>query len=258
MFRKISVVTVSLLMLVVCFTLAFLSKKPAAKAQETKTHNIRIEDYPLAYQKKEPVKIIGLYLGTDPLESGKDFQANKDWVRNLGFRIKNVSDQSIREVILDLELPTHEGVKDWIRNLGIRIKNVSDQPIREVILNLDLPNSTRTIERIEIRYGRDYWYLREPDKRIPEILLRPGETTIVSYDFNFKDSPDLLRSFLSLLNRPLPNRGYVALETVVFEDTDKGWSRRNYMMRNGTGWIGDPEKAHLNGRGRNQGQTSQN
>jgi hypothetical protein len=216
--RKISVVGIVLIALAACCL--FLLNP--SKAQETAAHNIRIEDYPNFFQNKEPVKIIGLYLGTEPITSGKDFQADKD----------------------------------WIRNLRIEIKNVSDQPIKEVILNFDFPvgvdvNDVPRLERVEIRYGRNYWYGpgRYVDTRNPEILIQPGETAMVSYEFNFSNDPDLLAANLPLIYRKeLPNSGYVYLSAAVFGDTDRAWFMRRYLMRDEQNrWISDPSKSYLDG-----------
>jgi hypothetical protein len=218
--RKISTTSVVLTALAV-YCLFLL--KPS-KAQETSAHNIRIEDYPHAFQNKEPVKIIGLYLGNEPIESGTDFQANKDWIRDLRIQIKNVSDQPIKEVILNFDFP----------------------------VGIDPDDYTPRLERVEIRYGRNYWY--SPglfvNTKIPEILIEPGETAMVSYEFNFSNDPDLLAKNLPLIYRKeLPNRGYIYLSTVVFGDTNKAWYMRRYVMRDDLNrWISDPSKSHMDGR----------
>jgi hypothetical protein len=215
--RTISVVTISLLTLGVCYALSLLPKKPVAKAQGTETCNIRIEDFPKAYKNKEPVKIIGLYLGIESIQSGEDFQADKDWLRDLQIMVKNVSDQPIREVILNLDLPT------------------TDLPMTD-------PNYA--VERIEIRYGRDYWYLRDPDTRVPEVLIPPGGIARFSYNANFSDAYDVLVKNLRMQRKILPSRGYVSLEAVVFDDIDIGWTRTKYVVRTGpASWIVDPAKA---------------
>ena len=144
--KKLS--AVGLITLALCFCCAFSLKLKVAQQPV----NIKIEDYPNALQNKEPVKIIGLYLGTTPIKSGEDFQADKDWLRDLRFMVKNVS----------------------------------DQPIREIILNLDVKTDDTSVDgrRIEIHYGRGYLYSREPSDKVPEVLLAPGQLATFGYNTN--------------------------------------------------------------------------
>jgi len=85
MSKKLS--ATGLIALAFCLCSAFAWKSRAG--QDQRTINIKIEDFPQAYQNKEPVKIIGLYLGTDPIKSGEDFQADKDWLRDLRVMVTN-------------------------------------------------------------------------------------------------------------------------------------------------------------------------
>src|SRR4030095_6326490 len=94
--------------LALCFCITFPALPKTTKAQDGPQNqrliNIKIEDFPQAFQNKEPVRIIALSLGTMPLKSGEDFRADKDWLRDLRIMVKNVSDQSIRSIILSLDL----------------------------------------------------------------------------------------------------------------------------------------------------------
>lgn len=182
-----------LIALALCFCSAFCLKPKAAQ----QFVNIKIEDYPNAFKNQEPVKIIGLYHGTTLLKSGEDFNADKDRLRDLCVMVKNVSDQSIREIILHLDLPT-------------------DDPKVGVM-------------RIDIHYGRGYLYTREPDTRVPDVLLKPGEVASFGYNTN---------------SQSLPRRGKVFLGAVVFEDIDKGWYAPTYAVRYGTSWSADPDKPY--------------
>jgi hypothetical protein len=185
------------------------------RAQKSETINIKIEDYPQAYHNREPVKIIGLYLGTTLIKSGEDVQTGRDWLRDLRVMVKNVSDQPIRQLILYLDLPVSEPDAD--------------------------------VRRIEIPCGRDYWYLREPSDKVPEILLEPGAVISFGYNTNNPKAYSVLAAHLQHEHKSLPSRGSVSLASVVFEDTDKGWYRMRYVMRTSEGWVFDPSKAHLNG-----------
>src|SRR5215510_16468717 len=109
MLKKLS--ATGLVAISLCLCCAF-SLKPKVAQQPV---NIKIKDYPNAFQNKEPVKIIGLYLGTTLLKSGEDFYADKDWLGDLRLMVKNVSDQSIREIILHLDLPTDDPKDGFMR-----------------------------------------------------------------------------------------------------------------------------------------------
>jgi len=202
MSKKLS--AVGLITIALCFYCAF-SFVPSRAAEENRTVNIKIEDYPNAFQNKEPVKIIGLYHGTTLLRSGEDFQADKDWLRDLRFMVKNVSDQSIRSIILSLDLAED---------------------------NLPVGDPARRVRRIDIHYGRGYLYTREPDTRVPDALLKPGE--VASFGYNLKNDH----------HHSLPNKGVIFLGAVVFEDIDKGWYAPTYAVRCGRSWCADPDKPY--------------
>lgn len=218
MSKKLSIASVALLVLCLCY--AFSSSRSTSKAQDLKTVNIKAEDYPLAYQNKEPVKIVGLYLGTTLLKSGEDFQADKDWLRDLRIMVKNVSDQPIRQVILWLDLPMND---------------------------LPFTDPKFQIKRIEIPYGRGYWTMRTPDAKVPEVLLAPGKMAMFGYDTNNPNAYSHLTKHLGKDHEhSLPRKGSISLGAVVFEDVDKGWSLTKYVQRIGVDWHVDPSKTHLN------------
>jgi len=198
MLKKLS--ATGLVAIALCLCCAFSLKAKVAQQPV----NIKIEDYPNAFQNKEPVKIIGLYLGTTLLKSGEDFNADKDWLRDLRIMVKNVSDQSIRNIILNLDVKT-------------------DDPNVEML-------------RIDIHYGRGYLYSREPDTKTPEILLTPG--AFASFGYNTK-AYEGLRSHLASVRH-----GKLSLQSVVFEDIDKGWYAPTYAVRCGTSWCADPDKPY--------------
>jgi hypothetical protein len=130
------------------------------------------------------------------------------------------------------------------------VKNVSDQSIREIILHLDLPTDDPKVgdRRIDIHYGRGYLYTREPDTRVPDVLLKPGEIASFSYNTNNPKAYDFLIGHLKNDHLySLPTRGTVFLGAVVFEDIDKGWYAPTYAVRCGTSWCGDPDKPYRMG-----------
>ncbi|HKQ75841.1 MAG TPA: hypothetical protein VJ810_19245 [Blastocatellia bacterium] len=179
-------------------------------AQDQRPINIKIEDFPQAYQNKEPVKIIGLYLGTTMLQSGEDFQADKD----------------------------------WLRNLRVMVKNVSDQPIREIIFNLDTKTDgpDGEIKRFHIHYGPSYWFRLGPVTKGAEEPLAPGALATISRNTDDTKAYEWTRSQLA------SSRHFqISLDSVVFDDIDKGWYGTTYVMRSEKGWTRDPSKAHLNG-----------
>jgi hypothetical protein len=210
MFKKGSI-AVSACVIGLCCGFGF--RLAESRTQDLQTVNITAEDYPKAFQNKEPVKIVGLYLGTTPVKSGEDFQAGKDWLRDLRIMVKNVSDQSIREIILYLDLPTNDP------KVGVR--------------------------RIEIQYGRGYFTSRAPDTTVPDVLLPPRELATIYYDF---DSPNSYAHLMTHLSQDhhysLPSKGSLFLGAVVFEDIDKGWYAPNYVLRSEGGWARDPSKLY--------------
>lgn len=233
-FRKLSIATLAFFAFCLCCGFTFLFAR--SSHSQTETRNIKIEDWPQAYQNKEPVKILGLYLGTTQLKSGEDFQADKDWLRDLRLMVKNVSDQPIRQITLWLDLP--------MNNLPISDPNFQQR-------------------RIEIHYGRGYWTTRTPVESVPELLLAPGETATFGYNTNNSGSFDHLVSHLSKDHNHdfLPSKGWVSLGAVVFENIDTGWTMTRYVIRRGNEWVGDPAKVHLNGgrqQSRNTGTTKSN
>lgn len=188
------------------------------KTQQTRTWNIKIEDFPIAYENKEPVKITGLHLGRQRIAG--DFQAGDDWLNSMRFTVKNVSDQPIREVVL------------WL-DLSLKDARLSD--------------SDPDILRIEIKYGRDYWTRRDPDPGVPEIVIQPGQEVAFTYNSNYADSYVKLAD---QIHYPLPSNGHIALGAVVFDNADQGWTSTRYVVRNTPDtWSVDPARRHLNGNG---------
>src|SRR5262245_32926876 len=101
MFRKVSVVSFALVVLSICCA---FTVRP--KAQQQQTVMVVATDFPHAYLNKEPVKIVGLYLGDRVIESGQQVytRAGNDWLKDLRVRVKNVSDQPIKTIVLNLKV----------------------------------------------------------------------------------------------------------------------------------------------------------
>jgi hypothetical protein len=177
--------------------------------------NIRIEDFKEAFQDKEPIKITGLYMGSKEVKSGEDFPAGEHWLPELRVMIKNVSTETIKQVVLNLDLPTGD------ERIGIR--------------------------RVEMRYGRDYFNSRTPfDDQAPDVALAPG--AVAMFGFN-QNKPDLYERFIKHIHNQhqatLPARGRISLGVVVFEDIDKGWSAPGFAIRTANGWAADPARPYL-------------
>jgi hypothetical protein len=210
--RKYSGIVLAISLLCICCGFALKPAKSKPRAQDLQTINIKAEDYPQAFQNKEPVKIIGLYLGDMLIKSGEDVQAGKHWLRDLRVLVKNVSDQSIRQVILELDLPTNESGSE-----GMRLK---------------------------MHFGRDYFYSQTPDAKVPDVLVRPGEMATVSYNRNDSDLYQRLQDSLKGHHHSIPNKATLFLGAVVFEDTEKGWVAPAYSIRCGLSWCSDPSKPY--------------
>jgi hypothetical protein len=51
-------------------------------------------------EKTSPVKLVSVELDNQQIVSDKAFQSSDDWLRDLKFIVQNVSDKSIKEIIL--------------------------------------------------------------------------------------------------------------------------------------------------------------
>jgi len=216
MFKRVVVISFAVLVLWTCHAFTPSLK---SKAQEGETRNLTIYDLPKVYEGKEPVKILKAYLGSTEIESGKDFQAPDDWTKNLNFLVKNVTDQTIKEIILIFDI-----AKD-----GHSLHGPDSEGIR-----------------IHIPWGWDYWYMKDPDPQVPERHLGPGQTALVDLG-PYREMKGMNPKIVE-----------VYLDGVVFDDTTKAWRGARYLKKNENwGWDLDPEKAHLNA-SRYRNQTSQN
>jgi hypothetical protein len=204
MSRKIPII--SLITLLALLSCSFTISGHRAQGSQAGV-NIKVWDH----RGKEPVKIVDLYLGGQLLKSGEDFQAGKDWLGGLTVRVKNVSDQPVKEVILFLEMDT--GTKG--------------------------PHGLQLDKRVRIPYGRSYYYSRNANVG-QDIVIPPGGTAMISYNSN-------LIQALRDGSYTLPNRGKIFVATVVFGDLDHGWTGGTYISRDPTGrWAVDQSKVSLN------------
>jgi len=213
MFKRVVVISLAVLVLWTC------SPSLKSKAQEGETRNLTILDLPKVYEGKEPVKIIGAYLDSKEIESGKDFQAGDNWTKDLNFLVKNVTDQTIKEIILTFDI-------------------VEGRPLHE-------QDSPRT--RLQIFWGREYFYSKNPYTKNPERHLGPGQTALIDLG-PYREMKGMNPKIVE-----------VYLDAVVFDDTTKAWFLGRYLKReeDGSRWGLDPERAHLNA-SRYRNQTSRN
>src|SRR5262249_61697934 len=87
--RKIPVTFIVLALCVSCFLLV--------RAQGP-TANVTVR----SESDRDPVQVTRLFLGDQQLTSGVDFPIDPDWIKNLRFEVKNVSNQNIKVVWLVL------------------------------------------------------------------------------------------------------------------------------------------------------------
>ena len=187
-----------------------------AHAAQDVTVNIKVEDFRQAFLNQEPIKIVGLYIGRQEIKSGADVLANVDWLRDFRVVVKNVSDQVIKEISLNLELPTGD------EQIGDRL--------------------------IGFHWGRDYYFnpegARAADNKQPDLLLLPGESTSIALPLGFYDALKDHPAHGDDHSYTIPNKGQIALQYAVSEDGDHCWNAPRYYVRVDGKWQRDPKKPY--------------
>lgn len=187
-----------------------------AHAAQDVTVNIEAQDVVQSFLNQEPIKIVGLYIGQNRIKSGEDVLANVDWLRDFRVVVKNVSDRGIKEISLNLELPTDD------ETIGDRI--------------------------IQLHWGRDYFMNPEgakaADNKMPDSLVLAGESTSLALPPNFYD---VLKDHLAHghdKSYTIPNKGTLQLQIAVFEDGDHAWYAPRYYARVDGKWERDPKRPY--------------
>jgi len=185
-------------------------------AAQDVTVNIKVEDFRQAFLNQEPIKIVGLYIGRQEIKSGADVLANVDWLHDFRVVVKNVSDQGIKEISVNLELPTGD------EQIGDRL--------------------------IGFHWGRDYYFNLEGTKAggytQPDLLLLPGESTSIALTASYYDA---LKDHLAHGHESsytIPNKGQISLQYAVSEDGDHCWNAPRYYVRVDGKWQRDPKKPY--------------
>jgi hypothetical protein len=162
------------LMLVLFFVAAWLAV--AAQSQEA----IRtVEKVPL---KNEPVEITEIRAGNNSAISlGQSFVANKDWVSDLTFKIKNVSAKPIARVELELQFPEVKINKGALVT-SIQYGQVPDLPESGPEEAPVAPNETIQLQLDSDTYGGLKGMLSANERTLGVTKVRVRLSTIIFVD----------------------------------------------------------------------------
>ena len=69
----------------------------------------------------EPIKILKLKTKGKPIELGKNFLEEDDWLKGLTVTVQNVSDKPIARIVLDLSFPRPEGTSETISTFSEKL-----------------------------------------------------------------------------------------------------------------------------------------
>jgi hypothetical protein len=109
----------------------------------------------------EPVRIEQVKTNGTPIEFGRSFSTNKDWLKDLTVSVKNMSDQSIARIEINLSFPRPRGTSPDVSTYVVRLiygLEPSDPSFAQTqkplmpgeIANLHLPDQNRPIIKADL------------------------------------------------------------------------------------------------------------
>jgi hypothetical protein len=146
-------------------------------------------------EKTSPIRITSVDFYGQKIVSDQPFAASDDWLRDLKFTVQNVSQKTLKQIVLRIEIP-FDGIKH-VHPIGA---------------------------------GKNYFYFAEPNDNNDELLLKPGQSMDIQFNTG---NPTQYQNFVSRFQGRLPqiDRASVYLTTAIFEDTKQGWMKGSFMRR---------------------------
>jgi hypothetical protein len=152
--------------------------------------------------------------------------------------------------------PFH-GYDGWLRDLRIRVRNTSKTPIRYIEVSIQFPGSRQDngnwlLADHKMMKGRNYAASRNIVSDVEELLLKPDETTDLSFsEYNYQAFARRAANVPAYVLKTVK----VKITTIVFDDLDSGWMRGIYVKRDksqpenseqGARWVPDRERISSN------------
>jgi hypothetical protein len=153
------------------------------------------------WNESDPAKLVNVTLDNQQILSKTPFQASDTWLRDLKFTVENISQKSVRQVLIRINIPVDGKPYDAIAH--------------------------------EISIGKDYFSYPNPIDNTDEVLIQPGRS--IEMQFN-SSKPTNYQSFLSRCQQTNAEtsqitRAEVYLLAVVFEETKTCWYKGKMMNR---------------------------
>jgi hypothetical protein len=146
-------------------------------------------------EKTSPIRLTSVDFNGQKVVSDQSFAASDDWLRDLKFTVQNVSQKTLKQIVLTIEIPL-DGNK-YVHPIGA---------------------------------GKNYFYFAEPKDNNDELLLKPGQSMEIQFNTG---NPAKYQEFVSRFQGRLPqiDRASVYLTTAIFEDTKQGWMKGKFIDR---------------------------
>jgi hypothetical protein len=153
-------------------------------------------------EKTSPIRLTSVDFNGQKIVSDQPFAASDNWLRDLKFTVQNVSQKTLKQIVLRIYFPL-DGNK-YVHPIGA---------------------------------GKNYVYFAEPKDNNDELLLKPGQSMEIQFNTG---NPAKYQEFVSRFRGRLPqiDKAQVYLTAVIFEDTNQGWMKGKFIeRRSDTEWI---------------------